>query len=202
MLQSFSFYIHSKPLPGSDTVNSQWTKHHRYINASTTPTVNTDGGGGGSGDSGDDDVDNIFSDSTAVKEVVDGKKFADKACQLRKNSLPWSLPKARERKKITTVIGDSVTSTLEGVAPIKRDFWELSVSRLKEDVTPEKIKTHLQSHLIEVKDVFVFASKIKGTAAAKVRVDIAHKEKAKAQSVWPLYVRVQDWIYKPKSSKK
>ena len=100
------------------------------------------------------------------------------------------------------VVGNCAATTLEGVAPIKRDFWEVSVSRLKEDTSQEKLKTHIQSQGIEVRDVFVFPSKIKGTVSAKVRVDLAHRDRVKEQSIWPNHVRVQDWIYRPKSARK
>ena len=109
---------------------------------------------------------------------------------------------ARGRKKILPVIGTGASSALEGVAPAKRDFWEISVSRLKEDTTGDKVKSFLQTHGIEVKDVFVFSSKIKGTVAAKVRVALEHKQRVKESSLWPPHVRVQDWIYRPKSAQK
>ena len=72
----------------------------------------------------------------------------------------------------------------------------MSASRLEDSATPGRVKRLLQGHVIEVKEVFVFASKIKGTKAAKVRVDIDHKERAKDGKIWP------DWIYKAKAEKK
>ena len=64
------------------------------------------------------------------------------------------------------------------------------------------MKTFLQGHGIEVRDVFVFASKIKGTAAAKIRVALEHKDKVMESSIWPPHVRIQDWLYKPKVARK
>ena len=82
-----------------------------------------------------------------------------------------------------------------------RNYWDLSVSRLADSTTEDQVKRHLQSHGIEVKEVFVFASKIRGTKAAKVCVSIEHRDKAKDGELWPLYCRVQDWIYKDRSAK-
>ena len=66
-----------------------------------------------------------------------------------------------------------------GVASFVRDFWDLSVSRLNPSATSDKIKLYLQDRQIEVKEVFVFDSKIPGTKSAKVRVAVEHKDKAK-----------------------
>ena len=83
---------------------------------------------------------------------------------------------------------------LEGVPPIVRDFWDISVSRLKETTTAEKIKTHLHQHGIEVRDVFILNSKIKGTKAAKVRVAREHADRAKSPLIWPEHIKVADWV--------
>ena len=83
---------------------------------------------------------------------------------------------------------------LEGVAPYVRDFWELSVSRLKETATADKVKSHLHKHGIEVRDVFILSSKIKGTKAAKVRVALEQKDRAKSPDIWPQHCKVADWI--------
>ena len=95
-----------------------------------------------------------------------------------------------------------IQSGLEGVTPAKRDFWEVSVSRIKEGTSSEKIKFYLQSKNIEVKEVFVFASKIKGTVLAKVKVAIKHKERVLSAETWPKDIRVASWIYKSKNAKK
>ena len=94
-------------------------------------------------------------------------------------------------KGSATSSGDS---ELEGVAPIAKDYWEISVTRLAESTTADKVKAHLQNKGIEVKEVFLLSSKIKGTKAAKVRVDVAHKERAKSPEFWPVHCRVSDWI--------
>ena len=83
---------------------------------------------------------------------------------------------------------------LEGVAPLTRDFWDISVSRLKETATADRIKTHLHKHGIEVKDVFLLSSKIPGTKAAKVRVALEQKDRVKSPEIWPQHCRVADWI--------
>ena len=91
---------------------------------------------------------------------------------------------------------------LEGVAKAKRDFWEIAVSRLKEGTTEDKIKTHLHGKGIEVKEIFVFPSKIKGTVSAKVRVLLEHKERALDASTWPPHLRISSWMNKSRTVRK
>ena len=124
--------------------------------------------------------------------------FADKAKNLKGGN--W-LDNARKKKNCVTIIGKEKSSTIVGVAPLVRDYWDLSVSRLNPSSTPDGIKHYLQERQIEVKEVFVFGSKIPGTKSAKVRVAVEHREKAKKEEIWPEFVRVQDWVYKSKSSK-
>ena len=98
--------------------------------------------------------------------------------------------------------GSGDSSVLEGVAKTKRDFWELSLSRIKEGTSSDRIRTHLHSKGIEVKEVFVFRSKIKGTASAKVRVALEHKERALDPSNWPPHLRISSWTNKAKTARK
>ena len=115
----------------------------------------------------------------------------------------WNLVQERKKRKIVPVTGTAAPSTLEGVAPPKRrDFWEISVSRLAEGTTADKVKSYLHSKGVEVRETFVFPSKIKGTVAARVRVDLDHKEKALDPSIWPQHIRVQSWIQKRRTEKK
>ena len=88
---------------------------------------------------------------------------------------------------------------MEGVAPFVKNYFDLSVSRLSTSATPDKVKQFLQERGIDVKEVWVFDSKIQGTKSAKVRISIEHKEKAKDGNIWPEHTRVEDWLYKPKS---
>ena len=68
------------------------------------------------------------------------------------------------------------------------------MSRLSEHTTAEKVKSHLQKHGIEVRDVFILSSKIRGTKAAKVRVAVEHRDRVKAESIWPQHCKVADWV--------
>ena len=56
------------------------------------------------------------------------------------------------------------------------------------------MKTHLHKHGIEVRNVFILSSKIKGTKAAKVRVAPEQKDRVKNAEIWPTHCRVADWI--------
>ena len=125
------------------------------------------------------------------------KTFASSAKNLASSGHRSSLVEARGQKKIVPVTGRKVKSDdddLEGVAPFVRDYWDISVSRLSEAVTADKVKTHLHKHGIEVKDVFILSSKIKGTKAAKVRVVREHKNRVKVPDIWPEHCKVADWI--------
>ena len=98
---------------------------------------------------------------------------------------------------ISTIVGNKVGGDLEGVAPRVKDSWDLFISNLSEKVTDFQLKTYLQGHAMEVKDVWLLNSKKKGTKSAKVRIAIEHRNKAKEPEIWPRYTRVQDWVRKP-----
>ena len=84
----------------------------------------------------------------------------------------------------------------------RKNYWEIGISRLKIGTSEETLKFHLQGKNIEVKEVFVFPSKIKGTVSAKIRVALEHKERALDAAAWPASVRISSWINKPKSAKR
>ena len=119
-------------------------------------------------------------------------------------STKWNLVVARNKKKIIPVTGQVVKSSdddLEGVPPVTRDFWDLSVSRLKETATADKVKSHLHKYGIEVKDVFILSSKIRGTKSAKVRVAREHRDRAKSPDIWPQHCKIADWVHFKKSER-
>ena len=124
--------------------------------------------------------------------------------RLKKSSDRWTDKRAvrpKDQKKApATTTGTAPSTVLQGVAPT-RDFWQLFVSNLKSDSTSEQVKVHLHRSGIEVKDVFIIKSKNGKTVSAKVRVALEHKERAKAEQVWPKFVKVSDWIFKPKVAK-
>ena len=99
------------------------------------------------------------------------------------------------------MVGSGQSSVLESVQKPKRDFWEVAVSRLKDDTTVERIKSHCHGKGIEVKDIFLIPSKNKGTISAKVRVDLAHKDRALDANNWPSGLRISSWLYKPKKGR-
>jgi hypothetical protein len=142
--------------------------------------------------------------STSESPALKVTSFAGKSKDLQQNTKPWNLVTACKNKNIVSVAGKVVGdgTTLKGVEPPKRDFWEVSVTRLHKSTTDDQIKTHLQTHGIEVKDVYIFNSRIKGCKSSKVRVAREHAEKIKDGNIWPMHCRVQDWIYKPKSARK
>ena len=60
--------------------------------------------------------------------------------------------------------------------------------------TSDKVEFPLQGHGIEVRDVFMLNSRIKGTKAAKVRVALEQKDRVKSPEIWPEHYIVADWI--------
>ena len=127
--------------------------------------------------------------------------YSDRVRDLGANNGSWIVA-ARKKKRITPVTGSGESSTLEGVAKLKRDFWEIAVSRLKEGTTEDKLKTHLHGKGIEVREAFVFPSKIKGAVAAKVRVALEYKERAFDAANWPPHIRVLSWTNRSKAEKR
>ena len=109
---------------------------------------------------------------------------------------------ALTRLKITPVIGSGEPSVLEGVAKPKRDHWDIAVLRLKLGTSDLQIKSHLQAKGIEVKEVYIIPSKIKGTVSAKVRVALEHKNRALDAAIWPTHTSISSWITKSKSALK
>jgi hypothetical protein len=134
--------------------------------------------------------------------------FAEKACGLQttadcqKKSNLGTLVEARKKENIVPIIGNGTDSILKDVAhtpKAKKDFWEVSVSHLEETTIADQVKSHLHQHGIKVRDVWVFASKIKGTKSSRVRITLEQRERIKDPKVWPLGCIIQDWIKKPKS---
>ena len=112
------------------------------------------------------------------------------------SSSTW-LTKARKAKKAETVVGNREDGELLGVAPRVKDFFDLFVSNLTETITDFQLKTYLQGHAVEVKDVWLLNSKKKGTKSAKVRIAIEHRNKAKDAGIWPKHIHIKDWVRKP-----
>lgn len=134
--------------------------------------------------------------------AVNVKTFAKTAGAVAVTKREWSLSGAIRRKNIASVIGSNTSSSLEAVASPVRDYWDLSVTRLKDNTTPDKVKSSLQGYGVEVKETWVFNSRIQGAKTAKVRVAREHKDKAKTPAFWPPGAKIHDWVYVPKSLRK
>ena len=101
----------------------------------------------------------------------------------------------RGKKKRNPAIGGTNTesSELKGVPP--RNFWQFSVTRLDEKTTDDAVRRVLHLAGVEVREIWMLNSKIKGTRTAKIRVAREHREKAKNQSIWPLHCQIRDWEF-------
>ena len=137
--------------------------------------------------------------STAVTETLSSSSFAAKA---KEGEEAWKKAKGKKKKKTPAVLGKESGGVLEGVAPFVRCHWDIAVNRLKDTVTSDLVRSHLQSKGIEVKDVWLLTSGIKGTKTAKVRVAREHKDRVKDENLWPIHCKIRDWIYAPKNERK
>ena len=127
------------------------------------------------------------------------RRFADKVVSLKDNRDEWTTVGVRKQKK-QAVSGTSNQGGLKGVPNASRDYWQFSVSRLEDKTTADAVKRHLHTAGIEVRDIWMLASKVKGAKTAKIRVAKEHKEKAKDPSLWPIHCQIRDWQFTPKSS--
>jgi hypothetical protein len=139
---------------------------------------------------------------SATPPAVASTSFAAKARELQTKPKKWTLVQARKNKNIIPIVGKDRSSTLEGVPRPTKDYWEISVLRLKDTTTEDQVRTHLQGQGIDVKEVYVFPSKIRGTKSSKVRVALEQKDRVKDENLWPQHCKIQDWINKPKSARK
>ena len=75
------------------------------------------------------------------------------------------------------------------------------MTRLEETTTDDAVRRHLHSAGIEVKEIWMLTSKIKGTKTAKIRVAKEHRERAKDAKLWPIHCQIRDWEFGPKKIK-
>ena len=137
------------------------------------------------------------SSSSSTETSSESESSSSSEISSSSSSHSWLL-QARKKKKTETIVGCKEGGDLEGVAPRVKDFWDLFLCNLSDKATDFQIKSHLQGHAVEVKDVWMLNSKKKGTKSAKVRIAIEHKNKAKEANVWSKHIHVKDWIRKPK----
>ena len=120
--------------------------------------------------------------------------FYEGTDRLGTNGNEWKVQGKSVKK--TAVKGTNSESGLKGVPPPARsNHWIFGVTRLAESTTIDLVKRHLQQSGIEVQDVWILNSKVKGTKTAKVRVAIEHRERAKSPALWPVYSQVRDWDF-------
>ena len=119
--------------------------------------------------------------------------FADTARGLKDNGGDWKTKTRRKGNRKLATTGTNSKATLKGVPPISRHTAQFAVYRFEETTKAEDIRQHLHKEGIEVKDVWMLGSTIKGTKTAKIRVDREHEKKAKNPSIWPIHCHIRDW---------
>ena len=128
--------------------------------------------------------------------------FADTAKQLSKNKNDWILVE-RKKRNIVPFVGTGAASGLEGVAPVKRDYWDIAIQRLNAKSTSEtSIKSHFASKNIEVREIHIYPSSRKGCVTARVRVALKHKELALNPDNFGPFIQVSSWTGRSKSARK
>ena len=110
---------------------------------------------------------------------------------LRRTETGWNTKPIKKQQKPIT--GNNKDCGLKGVPP--RDHWQFSVNRLEEKTTDDEVRRHLHKQGIEVRDVWMLRSNIKGTKTAKIKVARAHRERAKNVAIWPPHCRIRDWVF-------
>ena len=123
------------------------------------------------------------------------RHFADKAENLGKNGKDWKVAGKKKKAQKPAVIGTNETSGLKGVPPRSKSHWTFSVTRLDDHTTIDLVRRHLHQSGIEVIDVWLLNSQVKGTKTAKIKVAKEHRERAKNASIWPLHCRIKDWDF-------
>ena len=118
--------------------------------------------------------------------------FSDRAEEPEKNGDQWHT-KSRSRNKKSTSIGRKRESGLKAVPPESKSYGLFAIYRLEASTSADAVRHHLHQQGIEVGDVWMLGSSIKGTKTAKVRVAKAHEQRAKDPSIWPLHCRIRDW---------
>ena len=113
----------------------------------------------------------------------------------------WQVVTKSQKPKKPSISGTNRDGGLKGVPLRSRDFWQFSVTRLEATTTDDAVRRHLHNAGIEVKEVWMLGSKIKGTKTAKIRVAKEHRERAKSAALWPVHCQIRDWEFGPRESK-
>ena len=127
--------------------------------------------------------------------------FADLTKDSKDNGGEWKTKGRKKDKRKTAATGTNSIACLKGVPPMSQQFAQFAVYRLQEQTTPDDVRKHLHKEGIEVKDVWMLGSIIKGTKTAKVRVAREHEKRAKNPSIWPIHCQIRDWNSDPKARK-
>ena len=118
--------------------------------------------------------------------------FSDKVEKLGKNGGQWKTKTSRRGNKSSS-IGTNQDAGLKAVPPVSKLFSQFAIYRLEENTSADAVRRHLHKEGIEVVDIWMLGSTIKGTKTAKFRVAKAHEGRAKNPSIWPLHCRIRDW---------
>ena len=134
-------------------------------------------------------------EETSLSTLPAPRRFADKVLKLGANEDEWKIAGRKKKTKKPAVVGTDHEGGLKGVAPSSLHFAQFSVTYLDESTTIDEIRRHLHTKGIEVKQIWLLNSKVKGAKTAKVRVEKEQEMRAKNPAIWPLHSRVRDWDF-------
>ena len=134
-------------------------------------------------------------EETSTLSLPPPRRFADRVERLRDNGNEWRIAGGNKRPKKPSVIGTDSAGGLKGVPSRTLSFWQYSVTYLDGKTTNDDVRKNLHKHGIEVREIWMLNSQVKGTRTAKIRVAREHKDRAKNPSIWPLHSRIQDWDF-------
>ena len=99
------------------------------------------------------------------------------------------------RPKKPAVVETDNEGGLRGVAPRSHSFHQFSITYLNENTTCDEIRRHLHTKGVEVRQIWLLNSNVKGTKTAKIRVEKEQEMRAKNPAIWPLHSRIRDWDF-------
>ena len=134
------------------------------------------------------------------KPQIDSKKLKNG----EHNHGEWTLVESLLRRKIKTLLGNKDQSGSEQhrirVATVRsRDFWDIYLGCLAEDITKGEIESFLNENNVKMLDCWILKSKIYNSVSARVRIPLDMKDNILSADFWPKGIKVRSWVMKPRA---
>lgn len=113
----------------------------------------------------------------------------------------WKLVHSLKQKKIRKTLGSNDESEgLVGVKKVRTSQMDFYVGQLEENTSEDQLVQYLKKKGVDTVKSFPLDTKIKNTAAYRIRCESADKDTVLDSSLWPTDVIVRPWIRKPKTA--